>query len=299
MLVMTHSGNFHADDVLAWGLLSTFLTEELELIRTRDKSLLAQGDLIFDVGGHYDPSKGQFDHHQAEYQGPLSSAGMILLWLFNNQHLSEELYLLLRSEIVDYVDAVDNGALLPEAGSGSFPIIVDYYNKGCTSLAAFDQAFQRAADVALGLIKGIVLSFNEEMKAFKDVKKALEISEREQSNLLFFRQYLPWKGPYFDITEGTHPTEFVIFSSLQGTWQAIAIPPEKNSFAQKVPFPASWAGKRGAELAEITGYASAEFCHKNRFIAVFHDLRELLEAMEKFNLLRNINIESLIQQIQS
>ena len=129
MLVMTHSGNFHADDVLAWALLSTFLTEELELVRTRDKELLATGDLIFDVGGRYSPSDGQFDHHQAEYQGPLSSAGMILLWLFNNQHISEELYLVLRSEIVDYVDAVDNGALLPTAGSGSFPIIVDYYNK--------------------------------------------------------------------------------------------------------------------------------------------------------------------------
>ena len=77
----THSGPFHADDVLAWGLIQVFVDAEATLVRTRDAERLEQADIVFDVGGIYDPSSGRFDHHQNSYIGPLSSAGMVLDWL--------------------------------------------------------------------------------------------------------------------------------------------------------------------------------------------------------------------------
>ena len=41
-----------------------------------------------------------------------------------------------------------------------------------------------------------------------------------------------------------------------------------TKFERKMYFPESWAGKRGEELAKITGVPDAVFCHDNRFLAV-------------------------------
>ena len=81
MLVVTHSGPFHADEVFAYALLRVFLGDELELVRTREPAIIARADIAIDVGGEYDASRGRFDHHQQSYPGSLSSAGMVLSWL--------------------------------------------------------------------------------------------------------------------------------------------------------------------------------------------------------------------------
>ena len=61
MKIVTHSGKFHADDVLAWSLLCQFHPEKdhLSLQRTRDESIIEGADIVFDVGGIYNPSKGR------------------------------------------------------------------------------------------------------------------------------------------------------------------------------------------------------------------------------------------------
>ena len=53
----------------------------IHINRTRDENIIEAADIVFDVGGIYDPTNGRFDHHQNEYSGPLSSAGMMLQWL--------------------------------------------------------------------------------------------------------------------------------------------------------------------------------------------------------------------------
>ena len=79
--VVTHSGKFHADDVLSWGLLQQFYPYSMTITRTRKQIIIEKADIVFDVGGLYAPSLGRFDHHQNEYQGKYSSAGMLLDWL--------------------------------------------------------------------------------------------------------------------------------------------------------------------------------------------------------------------------
>ena len=66
----THSGKFHADDVTAVMLLQNFLPEyqNAELVRTRDKAVLATMDIVVDVGGIYDHSTCRYDHHQIEFE---------------------------------------------------------------------------------------------------------------------------------------------------------------------------------------------------------------------------------------
>jgi len=70
----THSGTFHADEVLACYLLSQHpLFANHKVLRTRDEQLLDQCDIVVDVGSVYDPDKKRFDHHQSTFQETFTS----------------------------------------------------------------------------------------------------------------------------------------------------------------------------------------------------------------------------------
>src|SRR5579872_4498942 len=95
--VGTHDGSFHADEVTACALLLLFDRIDRDKIhRTRNEETLARCDYVCDVGGVYNPEIRRFDHHQNQYQGHYSSAGMVLLYLkernFIDPHLQEYFY---------------------------------------------------------------------------------------------------------------------------------------------------------------------------------------------------------------
>ena len=113
----------------------------------------------------------------------------------------------------------------------------------------------------------------------------MQQAKEDARNYLLFSKYTPWKATYFANNGSTDPSEFVIFPNLQGRWQAVAIPPEENSFAQKKSFPQEWAGKRDQDLSDTIGVQGAIFCHKNRFIAVFSSKESLFQALQKWSLI--------------
>ncbi len=285
MRVVTHSGKFHADDVLAWALLRQFHPQSstLSLIRTRDTTTIESADIVFDVGGIYDPARGRFDHHQNEYTGPLSSAGMVLLWLFESKWIEPKLRQWLDDSIVSYVDDVDNGRVEERPSVPCFSRMVDLFNAPANTLEEFDQQFQIASNMALGMVQGLQSKYNKEQAATQTVLHAMN-GHREFNNLMEFSEYLSWKGTYYANGGAEHPTEFVLYPSMHETCQVSAIPPTIDSFDQKRSFPQEWAGLRDEELTAVTGVPSI-FCHKNRFIAVFETRDAAIEAMKRFNLL--------------
>ena len=78
----THSGSFHADDVLAAAALR-LANPALTILRTRDQAQMDAADILFDVGRVFDPAACRFDHHQLEYKEarengiPFSSFGLV------------------------------------------------------------------------------------------------------------------------------------------------------------------------------------------------------------------------------
>ena len=82
MIIATHNGKFHADDVFGVALL-TQLFPDAQVVRSRDKEVLDGADIVLDVGGTYDAAARRFDHHQltsgARPSGILYSA-FGLLW---------------------------------------------------------------------------------------------------------------------------------------------------------------------------------------------------------------------------
>lgn len=285
MLAATHSGKFHADDVLAWALIKEFLDSNANLIRTRDEEKIKQADIVFDVGGIFDEETMRFDHHQSSYQGEFSSAGMVLHWLKRQQHMSESLFYALKSSMVDYVDDVDNGRTLPDPKAPCFAQFVDTMGSGCSSLEEFDIAFHNASQFAQHYIQSTKKKILVQEQNKDIVLAEMHCAKEEKRNYLLFSQYVPWKHPYFQADGETHPTEFIIFPNLQKKWQVVAIPPKQNSFAQKKSLPKQWAGLRDEELSNVVGVSGAIFCHKNRFIAIFDSLQNSLSALKKWNII--------------
>ncbi|NWV34621.1 MYG1 protein, partial [Grantiella picta] len=107
--------------------------QDAEIVRTRDPQLLAQCDVLVDVGGEYDPRRHRYDHHQRSFRVSmgslrpdkpwstrLSSAGLvyghfgpeILAGLLGQPEDAPEVTTLfdkLYENFVEEIDAIDNG----------------------------------------------------------------------------------------------------------------------------------------------------------------------------------------------
>jgi uncharacterized UPF0160 family protein len=283
LTVGTHSGTFHADDVLAFALLQVYVDRDATVVRTRDPERLATCDVVIDVGGSFDPAARRFDHHQGSYEGPLSSAGMILEWLAEQGQLSASLAAHLRERLVTYVDDVDTGRRAPELDVPCFARIVEAIGNGREGAQA-DVGFLEAAGVAVLLIEGLHRGWQAVEDARDAVSAAMKVAEQEHRSYMVLDRYYAWKPAYFEAGGADHATDFVLFPSEDGSWKVLAIPPRLGCFEQKRSLPESWAGKLGEELEAATGVAGSMFCHKNRFIAVFRTLDGAVDALTRFGL---------------
>ena len=130
MIVVTHDGRFHADEVAAISIIQTINMKnenfELNIVRTRDISIINKADIVIDVGKIYDPLKLRFDHHQDSCMEtfpncdiPLSSAGLVyrhfgkkLIKSYKADITNEDLeiiYVTFYHAFIKEIDAVDNG----------------------------------------------------------------------------------------------------------------------------------------------------------------------------------------------
>lgn len=283
--VATHDGPFHADDVLAVSLIRTFYDPDAQVVRTRDASRIDEADLVVDVGAVHDPDRGRFDHHQASYQGPMSAAGMVLTWLTDTAKVPAELSAALRSGVMDYIDAVDNGRVAPDPAVPCFPRIVEALTHNATDHASFDVAFEEAVQLGVSWLRGLQANHDAVARARRVVKAAMQRAADAGTRLIELEEYVPWKPVYFEQGGETHPTDYVLHPGTDGSWRVVAIPPKLGDFGQKRPLPEAWAGLTDGDLETVTGVPGSVFCHKNRFIAVFRTRQAALAALRSHQLL--------------
>ena len=186
----THDGSFHADEVTACSLLLLFgLIDRNQIRRTRDMKVLGRCAFVCDVGGKYDPAARRFDHHQAEYQGTMSSAGMVLLYLKEQRFIEPHLYDYFNKSLVMGVDAHDNGVAKLEQGVTSFSQVISNFMpiEYDASSEAMDQAFFTAVDFAIGHLDRLKQRYLYTMNCREAVKKAMV----EGNDSLLFEESLP------------------------------------------------------------------------------------------------------------
>lgn len=276
----THDGTFHADEVTACALLLFFsIIDRDKILRSRDLKALDNMEFVCDVGGVYDPAIKRFDHHQIDYKGKLSSAGMILLYLLEETIISKEVYDFLNKTVVFGVDQVDNGLVEPLYGHTSFSSIiasfvpVDYEAKK----EEYDQHFHKALDFVLDFFKRIMAKFYYSQEC-----KDLVLDEmKKMDSYLIFNRSIPWIETFFENDGNQHPAKFIIMPS-HGHWKLRAIPPTYEERMQvRIPLPKEWAGFLDDDLKKITNIDGAIFCHKGRFISVWETKEDALAALKK------------------
>lgn len=274
----THDGSFHADDVTACSLLLLFDRIDRERIcRTRDLSRLQECDYVCDVGGIYDSKIRRFDHHQAEYQGPFSSAGMVLLYLKEQGIISAALYDMFHKTLIQGVDAHDNGRAVLEPGTTSFSQVISNFLPIEYEVSAEEMldAFFQAVDFVVGHLSRLKERFAYTARCKGIVKQAMVASQ----NVLFFDHPLPWMDNFFELGGEWHPAEFVVMPSGKH-WKLRGIPPNSQERMQvRRPLPEAWAGLHEESLRAICGISGAIFCHKGRFISIWETKEDALHAL--------------------
>ncbi|GBQ29795.1 MYG1 family protein [Gluconacetobacter sacchari] len=296
---LTHSGNFHADETLGYVILHYALAphgdlrgrvlgegpgDRLTFTRSRVPGRIQAADIVFDVGGVYDPAAGRYDHHMKnkplrEDGTPYSAAG--LLWkdygraaIGNmlaepvDDAMAAAIWQAVDKALILPVDQDDNG--VAKMGRLSLAEIVS------TCGAAWDTAelhggeeaarremagFADAAGIVARYLAGVVDRARASLKAADRVLGAF--ARAEDKRILVLETGMPAEKVIF---ERDLPVVYVVSPAGGGQWNVKAVPPARGEFGQRVPLPEGWGGLEGRALAEISGVGDAVFAHPARFI---------------------------------
>lgn len=295
----THSGIFHADEVVAVSLLSIYFSPaRIAVIRTRNNDELRKCNVLVDIGS------GRFDHHQIGGNGKrkngvfYASAGLV--WkefgkeiISNLAGLSGKyfdgfptsmIFEKFDSVYIQPVDNIDNG--VPE-DSCKFDYITSFlpsWNKSTED--DFNDAFYEVITVTTSILKALLKKMIEHQYSYSWAIKALDASK--DSIFEIPTQTFPWLRPVTDYNLFSYNVaNFVIFPYPAGGWAAQCVPPSfEEPFKQRIPFPKSWAGQT-TNLPKISGIDEATFCHNNLFFARANTKEAVIQmcqkAIESFN----------------
>jgi len=275
MKAVTHDGSFHADDVFAYAVLGAAVPD-LALERTRDADAVARADLVFDVGGLYDPRTRRFDHHMRdrplrEDGTPYSSLG--LLWREYGRaaipaflgaagaDTVEAVWRELDGSLVVEIDRTDNG--IGVAGAGHLSSVIEAFNPVWDEPGDQTAAFMAAADLAAGILarqcRQVAASERAKSMVFAAARGA------EDPRILVLDRKLPWEAAVYD--GGLTQALYVVYpDEAHVRWYCRSVSVAQNSFDQRLPLPERWAGLRDREFSQSAGIADGVFCHPSRFI---------------------------------
>jgi uncharacterized UPF0160 family protein len=276
MVIATHDGSFHADEVFAIAALS-LLGDPVEVVRTRDRDALAHADLRVDVGFRDDASTGNFDHHQRDFMGARNNgvryASFGLVWREFGARVcggDQELADAVDATLVLPVDANDTGQQLTRSLiDGVHPMTVNAIIGGFN--ARWDEAltpeeererFDQAVALAQEVLAREMASVASGRRAQRIVRDA--ITAAPDPRVVELPINAPWKQV---LVPETAEALFVIYPKRQG-FGLEAVPRELGSFENRLDLPAAWGGLEGADIVAATGVEEALFCHAKRFLAV-------------------------------
>lgn len=276
----THDGSFHADEVTAAALLLVFNRIDRDaIIRTRDLKELEQCEYVCDVGGIYDPAIKRFDHHQVGYQGDLSSAGMVLLYLFEQGVIDQRKFHFLNQSLIMGVDAHDNGRVSLEPGVCTFSQVISNFVPVVYDPlpSVMRHAFDEAVDFARGHLTRLIERYDHIQECRQLVEEAME----RAYHALIFDKPMPWMDVFFEVGGERHPAMFVIMPT-GAHWKLRGIPPSsRDRMNVRKPLPSTWAGLMNDELKQVSGIQGAIFCHKGRFISIWETKEDAMKALNK------------------
>lgn len=280
--LVTHSGGFHADELLSTVVLSR-LFPGARVVRSRAAEWItpASDRIIYDVGSAYDPEARIFDHHQRgaplrDDGQPFSSFGLIWRHYGRDYLMASDvpagdvdaLHASIDRDFVLPVDLMDNGALDPsEAGALSkltLPVLLETLKPVFDDRGAErdDEAFHEALLVARTFMEASVRQGAAKLRAETIVLGAIATAGADP--VLELPQGMPFR-PAIEKAGATHLL-FVVHPR-DTDWCVTGIRRSGDGFEQRADLPSAWGGLSGDALAAASGVSEATFCHKGLFIA--------------------------------
>lgn len=244
--IVTHAGNFHADEVLAVAILREHgFNQPVERKFKIDEDIENPNAIVIDIGRVLDPDFLNFDHHQ-DQTIPASNV-LITNWLVSIGKIDSRVCEKLQP-FLQQVSDVDRG-LIPNGGpSAGLNAIVRGFNPPIGSPTDYDAAFE----VAVKLCQQIIaVQIKNAQKAIDDevrwavLYKDGRIAVQEDTNVI-----LGWK----ELAKDSGIMVLVCPSNREG-WQIISR--DSNEFI-------------------IPEHESQTFRHTSGFMAVYPDRESAL-----------------------
>lgn len=287
LTIATHNGKFHTDDVMAVAILLVVFPEAL-IIRSRDKNILANADILVDVGGSYNVSKNYFDHHQ-QYSPirkdgiPYSAAGLVwktfgedCIISVTKKTDSGVIWEDIDNKIMIPIDKNDNG-IEQTIDCLSLWSIVSSYNVPWNSKASEDEAFAKAVIVIKEFLNNRIKHLHSRILVQDKIKEG----SLDHNNILILKQNIPWQETVI-IDEKYKDVLFVVYpSGKENDWRIQAVPSDIGSFIPRKKFPETWGGLERMDLTGVSGVDEVNFCHKALFIAGARTLEAAVLLAEK------------------
>lgn len=277
--IITHNGSYHTDDVFACATLILLFEkkgEKYEVLRTRDESIVASGDYVFDVGGIYDPDNNRFDHHQpggaGKRENGIEYASFGLVWKKYGLEVSnsEDIAQIIEGKLCQPIDARDNGIdistqIFKDIRGYSLSDIFNAFRPIWTEendKSLFDSFMQCVALAKLILMKEI-----EKSELFIQYEhKVLEAYEKSEDKRIVILEEKSPRDNLVALTKLPEPLFVVYPRSDNVSWSAEAVRENNFSYKNRKNFPEAWAGFKGDELSEVSGVPDALFCHRGLFL---------------------------------
>ncbi|KND49422.1 MAG: hypothetical protein AB198_00540 [Parcubacteria bacterium C7867-003] len=239
-----------------------------------------------DVGGIYDSNLNRYDHHQEGGAGkrengiPYASFGLV--WKHYGEQVcgNFDIFEKLDQVLVQPIDAGDNGLELVDLRfAGIHPnTIVNFFESFNPTWKIDDieriEEFMYTVRLAKDYIKRIIKLYSDLVEAGEIVRSIYEKSSEKR--LIVMDTFYPASGAIRDLRE----VLFTVYPRGDGNWSVKAVKEDDESFVYRKLMPKSWAGKRDAELENITGIKDVIFCHNHLYIATTRSKESAVKMAE-------------------
>ncbi|MCB2307745.1 MYG1 family protein [Clostridium estertheticum] len=280
----THSGKFHADDVMATAILRLLLGD-IKVIRTRDEEVLKKLDFVYDI------SLGEFDHHQLdkeirENNIPYAASGLVwrefgsrVIQKFNSGFDEDDIISIfdyIDKTLVQGIDAIDNGIdSKAEFKVTSISDIIQNFNPTWDDDSSKDDAFEEAVGFAIVVIKRIISRQVSVIKARDIVNKGFQ--NREINEIMVLKNGCPWLQQLLKIDINSEVLFVISPGDNNAEYKIQTVKKTAGTFEARKDLVESIRGKSSEEINSIIKIDDAIFCHKAGFIASTKSLTSALK----------------------
>jgi len=270
----THSGKFHADDVMATAILK-LLVGDIKVTRTRDEDILRKLDFVYDI------SLGKFDHHQLnkevrENNIPYAACGLVwrefgsrVIQRFDSQLDENDIISIfdyVDRNLVQGIDAIDNGIDIKSAIKViSISDIIQNFNPTWDSNGSRDDAFEEAVLYATQVIKRIISRQVSVIKARIIVDDAYK--NRNINEIMILKIGCPWLQQLLKIDRNNEVLFVITPDDKNDEYKIQTVKKTVDTFEARKDILEAIRGKSSEEINSIIKIDDAIFCHKAGFIA--------------------------------